>query len=159
MWWKTVHLIDGYEAEESLCDGIDSDCDGSVDEGLTPPLANVQEGVCVGAVQVCSGENGWTEPNYSQIEGYEANETVCDGIDSDCDGLVDENVNTPLATNQAGVCASSRQVCVNGVLQEPNPINIASFEATETACDGIDSDCDGSVDEGLTPVRSKYHFL
>jgi hypothetical protein len=54
------------------------------------PLADNQFGVCLTLTQVCTGVNGWKDPNYNNIIGYEINETVCDGIDNDCDGEIDE---------------------------------------------------------------------
>jgi len=44
-----------YTAVAEICDGDDNDCDGSTDEGLTAPAANLQEGVCNGSVKVCNG--------------------------------------------------------------------------------------------------------
>ena len=38
-----------------VCNGLDDDCDGQIDEGLVAPLAELQAGVCVGQVKVCSG--------------------------------------------------------------------------------------------------------
>ena len=43
-------------SEESSCDGIDSDCDGIIDEDLTAPLNSNQNGICAGSVQLCHGE-------------------------------------------------------------------------------------------------------
>ena len=58
--------LDGYELEESACDGRDNDCDGDVDEveslSLTAPLAQVQDGVCGGNVQVCDA-GAWQDPH------------------------------------------------------------------------------------------------
>jgi len=83
----------------SGCDGCSkkkdsnnsSECEG------TAPLADLQQGVCAGAVKACvlvSEEEGhaWVEPDYSRIEGYETTEYSCDGEDNDCDGDTDEDL-------------------------------------------------------------------
>ncbi len=69
------------------CNGVDDDCDGEIDEALVAPLADRQAGVCAGALRVC--EDGWVEPDYAGIGGYEVEEASCDGLDNDCDGRVD----------------------------------------------------------------------
>ena len=65
---------------------------------------------------------------------------VCNGIDDDCDGQVDEN----LGTTACGIGACRREVaiCVDGTPQTCTP-------GTPTAelCNEIDDDCDGEVDE------------
>ena len=86
-----------------VCDGIDNNCNGGVDEGLPEtiyykdldgdgfgnPLATVSR--CsqpLGWVTIsgdCNDNNSAINPNATEI---------CDGIDNDCDGLIDEGCNT-----------------------------------------------------------------
>ncbi|MCP3874848.1 MAG: hypothetical protein GY699_17055, partial [Desulfobacteraceae bacterium] len=75
------------------CDGLDNDCDGATDEGIQPQPCAYQTGVCNGASITCS--NGEIQvcdediySNYS--DNYQVNETLCDGLDNDCDGMTDE---------------------------------------------------------------------
>ena len=73
-----------------VCNGVDDNCVGGIDEGLTAPQAEKQDGVCAGSVQVCTGTGDWVEPDYTSLPYYEAEETRCDTLDNDCNGQVDE---------------------------------------------------------------------
>ncbi|MBM4318771.1 MAG: hypothetical protein FJ125_02165 [Deltaproteobacteria bacterium] len=80
------------------CNGLDDDCDGSVDEELAAPPCALQQGVCAGATQRCGGATGWlacTPESYGPR--WVANETFlfCDGLDNDCDGQFDEECGRP----------------------------------------------------------------
>ncbi|TNE88720.1 MAG: hypothetical protein EP330_13660 [Deltaproteobacteria bacterium] len=143
--------IAGYEADEATCDGDDNDCDGQTDEALSAPLADNQNGVCAGAAKVCDGSGGWVEPDYTTVADFEAVEATCDGLNNDCDADTDEALSAPLADVQQGVCAGAEKVCDggNGWI-EPDYGTVADYEATEASCDGLDNDCDGGEDNGLT---------
>ncbi len=87
-----------------ICDGLDNDCDGTTDNGLTAPLNDLQDGVCSGSTKTCSGAGGWVN-DYSGIATYEATETTCDGLDNDCDDIIDNPcpVNIPDANLKAAI--------------------------------------------------------
>ncbi|MBT4835154.1 hypothetical protein HON86_00865 [Candidatus Woesearchaeota archaeon] len=69
-----------------ICDGLDNDCNSENDNDLVAPLNPLQDGVCVGSVQICNGLFGWAE-DYSLVTGYESLiELTCDDVlNNDCD--------------------------------------------------------------------------
>ncbi len=120
------------------CNGADDDCDGSTDEGVSPPVGLCSStGVCAGTTPSCSGVSGW-ECNYPSGT-YEDPEMSCDSLDNDCDGALDEALTRSCTT----ACGPGTETCVDGSYQGCT----ASGSGGAETCNATDDDCDGSVDE------------
>ncbi|RMH40294.1 MAG: hypothetical protein D6689_14200 [Deltaproteobacteria bacterium] len=148
-----------------VCDGADNDCDGAVDEDFDTLSDPANCGACGNqcsfphAAATCAAGTcamGACEPNFYDIDGNPNNgceyacvatgAEVCDGVDNDCDGAVDEGNpggGAPCGTDQGACefgttdCVGGSIVCTGGVGPQPE------------TCNGIDDDCDGTPDNGF----------
>jgi hypothetical protein len=70
-------------------------------------------------------------------------EDVCDGLDNDCDGTIDEDfAASACTTGEPGICAAGTSSCESGV--ELCDADVGP--AIEICDDGLDNDCDGATD-------------
>jgi hypothetical protein len=127
------------------CNGLDDDCDALIDEsfpGVGGACDNGQLGVCrqLGTLVCDAAGTGVVCTAPTVTPGLE----VCNGLDDDCDGQVDEQLGPPIggACGGVGSCNAGTFACVNGqVVCEGSGGGMAEI------CNALDDDCDSFVDE------------
>jgi hypothetical protein len=78
-----------------------------------------------------------------------ANDSICNGIDENCNGIADDEYVPTLTSCGVGEChAEGMLECING---EELDSCIPGEPIEEICGDGIDNNCNGEVDEGCEP--------
>jgi hypothetical protein len=149
-----------FQGPVESCNDVDDDCDNEVDENLNVPSNFCdQDGACAGTVPSCT-DTGW-DCVYGGNTSHDADgnlepETLCDGIDNDCDGDVDEShadLGDECPGTGNGVCQSKGHKQCNAADPDGPTVCVVDTPggtASAEICDDLDNNCDGIVDNGAT---------
>ena len=137
-----LQCVGAVNPSPELCDGLDNDCDGVVDDN--PFGEGIPCGTNVGACEF--GNNQCVGGVFVCIGGIGPSNEVCNDIDDDCNGNVDDNT-----IDSGGACGSNVGECTPGVFTCVSPGTIQCLGGTGPSpevCDGLDNDCNGAIDDG-----------
>jgi hypothetical protein len=148
-----------------ICDGLDNDCSGVADDNLNLPgqvCIPRQQGVC-GVPELltlgpaCSGGalscDVQAVVNAGYIFDYEEVETSCDGLDNDCNGVIDDGyfIGQPCDNGASGECRNvGTYECTSDSTSACNAA--PSPGGSDEVCDGLDNDCNGIADDFGVPT-------
>ncbi len=156
------HNATVYPGAVEVCDELDNNCDGVVDEGVTTPYWPDADtdgfGDPDGRVDVCAWPEGYvteaTDCDDANAVAWPNNPEVCDEADNNCDGVIDEGVQTTyygdadadgwgdISVTTAACAAPTGFVGSAGDCIDTDAS--VSPSASEVCHDGLDNDCDGT---------------
>ncbi len=171
--------MDVYPEQVEMCDGVDQDCDGQVDElALDAGLWFVDgDGDFFGdaerAFLSCDGAGGVAlgqDCDDSRAASFPGGTELCDGLDNDCDGALDEENPTELLpwyhdddgdnfgdpSDVVSACAAPPGRVADNT--DCNDQDRSAFPGAPEYCDGDDEDCDGTIDEPEA-IDASLYFL
>ena len=154
-----------------ICNGLDDNCDGVIDEGVLPVFFADVDGDGFGdpgaPLQECEVPQGYvqdsTDCDDTSLDVNPAGFEVCSGRDDDCDGLVDDEDDSVDTDTRVAWYADADgdsygdQDIVEWMCSAPTGfVDRAgdcdddvptSFPDADEFCDGADNNCDGEIDE------------
>ncbi|MFH1466443.1 MAG: MopE-related protein [Pseudomonadota bacterium] len=168
---------DVHPGADEHCDGADEDCDGTVDNDAVDAVAWHTDADADGYGTALSIATACTAPSGTVADGTDCDDGVasvhpgadehCDGVDEDCDGDTDEepvDADTFYADADAdsyGDAGSVTEACTqpSGYVADATDCDDTLdhvYPGAVEHCDGVDEDCDGTVDDRAVDMGAWY---
>ncbi|MEC7983881.1 MAG: putative metal-binding motif-containing protein, partial [Myxococcota bacterium] len=156
-----------YPDAEEICDGVDNNCDGDIDESVLLSFYVDADGDGFGSentvLEACEVIEGFVENSDdcddTRAEIHPDADEICDGLDNNCNGDTDEGLlqtyyvdadNDGFGNPELEVesCEAEQGLSLlDGDCDDQNDdIHPDGIEM----CDEVDNNCDGTIDEGVT---------
>ena len=156
-----------FHGATETCNGKDDNCNGLVDEGLLNSFYLDADGDGYGnaavTTSVCTAPAGYvsnsTDCNDNSGAVHPDATEICNGVDDNCNGAIDEGVLSVFYRDADGdgygTAATTAQACTAPTGYVPiatdcNDGNAAVHPGATETCNDVDDNCNGAVDEGLT---------
>jgi hypothetical protein len=158
-----------FKGATEVCDGVDNDCNGQIDEGVAIVAFQDRDGDGFGdptrARRVCTmpedGVDNDGDCNDFDPSAFPGADERCDLVDNDCDGETDEGLGSTFYADADGdghgVPGDTTTACFvpegySRVDDDCDDADQAKWTDAPELCDAIDNDCDGETDEDVVEV-------
>jgi len=191
---------DSFIGVTEVCNGEDDDGDGEIDEDFdfntdiincgfcnhVCDFENTTAGCVDGRCYIAFCDNGFVDIDDNHINGCEYACTptldpteICDSMDNDCDGEIDEGFDLNNSPNHCGECnnvcelINAISMCLTGECTimlcsenaydlDEEPSNGCEYICERTndsieICDTVDNNCNGATDEGFDLETNPEH--
>ena len=163
-----------HPAREEVCDGIDNNCDGTIDEDATTlwflDFDGDGHGTEAFTYDGCTPLDGYVavsdDCDDTTIAAYPGGVEICDTIDNNCDGTIDEDVTETFFLDEDedtfGDAGFTIEACslppgYSDNAEDCHDLDALIHPGADELCDGEDNNCNGETDEDSATDGLTFH--